>query len=95
MSERKITSKRNTKTENNIFFKKTLIQSAVSVVILVIMILSIRLGGKNSYFNTQVRKYLNESTDIKTTTRNVYTKAREVINDEIIPVFNNISINND
>ena len=95
MSERKTTYKRNTDAEKNIFVKKTLIQSMVSIVILLIMLLSVKIGGKNSYFNIQVRKYLNESTDVKEATRNVYTKAREVINDEIIPVFNNLSINND
>ncbi len=95
MSEKKLINKRVTKPQNNIFFKKTLIQSGISAILLIIMLLSVKMGGKNSDFNIQVKKYLNESTDVKEATRNVYNKARQVIDDEIMPVFNNLSIKND
>lgn len=95
MAERKTTYKHTAKSEKNFFLKKTLIQSTASIVIFIIMMLSIKIGGKNSFFNTQVRRYLNESTDVTKATRDVCNAARKVINDEIIPVFNNFSINND
>lgn len=87
--------KRSEKPQSKDFIKKTVIQTAVSVMIFAVMFVSVKVGGKESGFNMFVRKLLFESTDIKQATTSVFNKVNTIIDDEIIPVINNIGVKND
>ncbi|MBO5454015.1 MAG: hypothetical protein J6A69_08660 [Clostridia bacterium] len=97
MSER-IKKQKNKKTNQKVgtdFFRKTLVQSLVSLIIGIVVVIAVKAGGRESKVNIFVKKQLNESIDIKKTAVSVYNKVNNIIDDEIIPVINNIGVSDD
>jgi len=95
MTEKTRYKKRSEKIASNDFLKKTIIQSAISAIICVLMLLTVKIGGKEAGFNVFVRRFLFESTDFKQVATSVFNKVNTIIDSEIVPVINNIGVKND